>query len=502
VESPTAAEGAIAYQERLAKELNIHTTHQLIEGVDERSPNQRRFEECRAILRTNLMQALQAEVRRIVTGPAAALILPAVEQRTVEIEFSRIDVLQLSHISQKSQSFGLEIFLQCTIVGGANDPDLSSDSDAFPVDIAGRPTFRPSALWFLNQFEFQTLKRPLTTTKSSVIRAGNDIQLNKKIIGDFYDEFDGLVNFPFDSEELSFSTLVMCANEGKTPVRLSYHDSCTPFIVDQANFSDRNAWVIASKIYADFTKVRPTSERSFPALRITLTVYREPFFFIVNVVLPSGIFALAGVLLLLLPLNFPPSRLVYILTLVLTVVTYKLAMSSSMPEITYLTLLDKYQLACACIMLVVLFETIAVGSITALVNDAANELDQYGATAIGDAIDWATFGLCMLFWIATNVWWISKWWNAVSDPKRRSAYAAARRSHKKQAEENASADRSHFTRQSMKPNSPYLPHSSITPTGAWARLSNLVWPHSRRTQQWNTSKAWTGASKDLTALAV
>ena len=183
VQSPTAAVDAEAYQRRLALELQVHTVVQLITAICDTSNAQRRGAECRAILRENLTEALHTEVHRLLSGPAKTLLAPA-ERRVVRMQFTRIDVLQMSNISQKTQSFDVELFLQATIVNGSEDPDLAASNDGFPVNAAGKPTFRPSAKWFLGQADFQTPIKPLTTRVASVVRGGQgqkDIQLNKKI---------------------------------------------------------------------------------------------------------------------------------------------------------------------------------------------------------------------------------------------------------------------------------------------------------------------------------
>ena len=87
---------------------------------------------------------------------------------------------------------------QGTFVGGALDDALKSPDDNFPLDVCGRPTFRPSAKWFLSQTDFTTATKPLSTRMSSIVTVGSDLQLNKKVSSTFYDEFDGLHRFPFD----------------------------------------------------------------------------------------------------------------------------------------------------------------------------------------------------------------------------------------------------------------------------------------------------------------
>jgi len=81
------------------------------------------------------------------------------------------------------------------------------------------------------------------------------------------------------------------------------------------------------------------------------------------VFVPSAFFSALAIVMMGLPVNYPPSRLTYLLTVTLTVVTYKLWLGDKLPAVTYLSLLDKYQLLCALIILVIDFETTIFGSV-------------------------------------------------------------------------------------------------------------------------------------------
>ena len=74
--------------------------------------------------------------------------------------------------------------LQAYFEGGANDADLCRESVEFPRDAQGRPTYRPSAGWFLSKVDFnnalayeiveQTIKKDgddLTVTERAFERA-------------------------------------------------------------------------------------------------------------------------------------------------------------------------------------------------------------------------------------------------------------------------------------------------------------------------------------------
>eukprot|EP00966_Prymnesium_polylepis_P284884 6581799-Prymnesium_polylepis.2 len=69
---------------------------------------------------------------------------------------------------------------------------------------------------------------------STVNAAGGDLLCNKRIEATFFEEFDGLTFFPFDSQTLTLTFVITCANEGITPVKLVIADDCQCSLVDQA----------------------------------------------------------------------------------------------------------------------------------------------------------------------------------------------------------------------------------------------------------------------------
>lgn len=441
-------------QKRLAQELHIYTALQLMTSLSKNQPtNSRRLANIETMLKENLFQALQHEAGTL-NNVAKAQLPPMLKPRNLLLEISRVDILQLSRISQKNMEFDMELFVQCTFRDGAKDEDLTSDSEAFPLDVCGRPTFRPSAKWFHNQLDFSTATKPLQTRMSNVVTAGCNLQLNKKVKGTFYDEFDGgrpvpphmpsshhhrtldrlstghtyartdrcttlcaqvslcrarisacacapscpagLSAFPFDYQTLTVKFVLNCAQEGASmrarmasaprtascaprrhvlflarsslviaaPVQFVLPDDLKPFVVEQDDFADRNAWMIAQEAGLELTTVGISASRRFPALAIHVKVFRSPFFFLVNIALPASFFSLLAVLLMLLPVDYPPSRLTYLLTLTLTVVAYKLSTSNHMPEVTYLTTIDKFQLWSAAMVLAIVFETVGLAACT------------------------------------------------------------------------------------------------------------------------------------------
>jgi len=105
--------------------------------------------------------------------------------------------------------------------------------------------------------------------------------------------------------------------------------------------------------------VGASSERRFPALAISVNVRRHPFFYLVNIALPAGLFALLAVIIVLLPVE--SERIHYLLTLLFTSIAHKLSISENMPTITYFTLLDTYCVTCTMIIMVNSLETAIIG---------------------------------------------------------------------------------------------------------------------------------------------
>ena len=85
-------------------------------------------------------------------------------KRTLELEI--VDINRLSDVDIIKQRFTCEFVTRFTFKGGARDEHLNKAGAEFPFDSHGKPTFRPSALWYAKQVDFNnaheytTLGRP------------------------------------------------------------------------------------------------------------------------------------------------------------------------------------------------------------------------------------------------------------------------------------------------------------------------------------------------------
>ena len=405
---------AIDLQERL-QQVNINTALQLCHALELAGPAVLEFADLRTVIKGPLVVALQDTCKAVMSDLAKKAPKPKGGRGKLRMEIFRVDLTQLSSISQKDQTFNASLFVQACLPGGNKDVTLKKTDEGFPLDTYGRPTFHPSAAWYLTQVEFQVTPRPVSTRLSSVATQGEDLMLNKRVDGAFFDEFAGLGRFPFDCQHLSMAFVVTCANEGPLPVELALSPKLAVGLVKQEDFSARAMWTIGEEVSLKLTTVGASATRRFPALRIGVWVERKPFFYLVNVAMPSSLFSLLAVLLMLLPINYPPARLTYQLTLTLTVITYKVSLSNLLPAITDLTVLDKHQLLCFFIILAIVFETALLGSVMDC------ELVGYCTPPTIIIADRVSQGVAGFMWLCVHVWFVRVAWFEHYSPKHKTA---------------------------------------------------------------------------------
>ena len=87
--------------------------------------------------------------------PAAQAGLLAAASNLVRFELTQVDLMKLHNIDVQRLTFQAQIWVEFTIRGGAHDAALSADGAVFPMGKDGKPTFRPSAGWYMQQVDFR-----------------------------------------------------------------------------------------------------------------------------------------------------------------------------------------------------------------------------------------------------------------------------------------------------------------------------------------------------------
>ena len=125
----------------------------------------------------------------------------------------------------------------------------------------------------------------------------------------------------------------------------------------------RSEWALDRQI-ASFERtsdpIQSSSGMRYPLLTFAIKAVRRPPFFVWNVVVPQFLFVMLCFPCLLLPHDALADRFSIILALLVTSVTYKSSLSDSLPKMSYLTWLDKYNVLCIMIMVALGLESAIV----------------------------------------------------------------------------------------------------------------------------------------------
>ena len=268
------------------------------------------------------------------------------QQKVQLFEVQQIDLLAVERVDAIKHTFQAELFLQLVLRKGGLDPELSNPESVFPLDKAtGKPTFRPSALWFWEKVEFTNAQRIEFKDVHPVRREGDDLVLRFRVSGVFGEVME-LQEYPFDVQALTFSIQLNCRTSGPMPVRFAVPADLEQSVDEQGCALIAIEYERQAGLIVEATEVERAKNRAFPTLRVSMMLKRRPESVLVNCAAPMGIFALLSGLSYLIPVSDQGTRLELTINLILTAAAYKYAISTMTPAVPYLTLLDKYALSC------------------------------------------------------------------------------------------------------------------------------------------------------------
>lgn len=296
--------------------------------------------------------------------------------RSFELVRAKFD--KVLGIDPLKQTFFADVFFEFKIRGGALDPDLAREGSGPPTTTFPSDTLRPSARWYLNQFDFSnTVHFTLHHDTTAQIR-GDDIHLRFRANGEFAEQLE-MEEFPFDTQELTVKLIIHCIIGGAVGVEIvapGYTDEYSDekgvrSIVRDQKYKQRAASLIKrdpelisrDRFKVDTFHLHNVWDMShdvigriechadeFPQLSMRCLVRRKPEFYLWNVVVTMLLLELLSFSAYALdPLDIEgiSGRISLELTLVLTVGFYRSANSMYTPPVATLTLLDEYMLQTA-----------------------------------------------------------------------------------------------------------------------------------------------------------
>ena len=273
------------------------------------------------------------------------------------MEILTVEILQLNSVDLVAETFTAQLFIEFRFPGAALDPDLSAKSAAFPFGPDGKPTFRPSARWYVDQIDFNNANKYQILNKD-VLEVGQNIHAKIRFEGTFFTNLE-LTHFPFDCQALTFSLAINCREAGMTPVLLRNAEDLTCQSISNDSFHLQEVYYVQERLHVA-TGSCGHAPRTFPAVNVTMALERKAGFFIVNVLVPLFLFVPLSCMQFFIPVTELAGRMEFGLAMLFTTVTFKFSISNTLPQISYLTLLDKYLLLGGLINLLICFESAAI----------------------------------------------------------------------------------------------------------------------------------------------
>lgn len=345
---------------------------------------------------------------------------PSRPQRLVLRE---VELQKLHQLDVNNQSFSGCIWMEFHFPGGAHDEHLSReplDKPHFPLDPqTGKPTFKPNAAWYMAQMDSRNaLSWELMEGK--IMRRGDDLVMSIRVRGSFTEIFE-IHDYPCDCQGTTITLNFNCRANGPLPIRLSVDPSCKVSMTainlcpPKIEFSLENALYMRAHLIGH-------GERTFPGISFTAKVIRKPFHSLLFVVCPYAFLSLLSVLANGIRGTDPVVRSVralHTLVIVLAAASYRVALSASLPNIGYLTMLDRYCLwACGVILLCALQSRIQMIRIGELTESDLQEIGIPDERFTG-VFDLAGIALLTAIWLWVHISYAYVFWKFSKEPRVR-----------------------------------------------------------------------------------
>ena len=155
-------------------------------------------------------------------------------------------------------------------------------------------------------------------------------------------------DFPFDYQDLTISIIAGWRVLKHRNIRFE-QDNSRPDGLRTLNFLATQEWDLQPHLVREFSKTERDPgmpDDVYPLYTVQMHARRRPSHYIYNVALVMLLIAALTFSTFIFKAKEPGERLQITLTLLLTSVAFKYVISSSLPKVSYLTLLDKYVLWC------------------------------------------------------------------------------------------------------------------------------------------------------------
>lgn len=312
-----------------------------------------------------------------------------------------VELEKLHNINLLNNRFDATIWIPFVVKGGAKDPDLSAPGVVFPMGADGKPTFKPSAEWYMKQIDCRNALS-MKMIDSKVLKKGDDLLMAVRIEGVFTERFE-LHDFPFQCQGLTLTINLNCRLNGPMPVQFVVGKPAKIVMTCIGLCPPDAQWAVSPELHVRSHDVG-WGDRSFPAISFTAKVTQKPFYYLVYLAAPFGIFSLVSILTGSTRRDESlDNRAQLTLMQMLTAATYQMAITNKLPPIQYLTVLDYYTITNNLIVILVCMQSRVLILLIeqGYVKNYPAEGDRPEMTGTFDAVCIWSF---VAIWLALHIW--------------------------------------------------------------------------------------------------
>jgi len=269
----------------------------------------------------------------VLLGPLVrAQVAPPPDDGPVQVETS-FYLLNLTSVDERAETFNADIYLEFSW----RDARLAHSADERVIFAEDAVTDKLKEIWW-PQIEFVNTSKPEITNQTLEIKKDGEVVLNYGLSSTFRASLD-LHRFPFDKQTLTVrvesflsdaTELVFRVNKAKTGFEQSN------------NFEGLRV----TGVDADVGSVTADGwEKKFSEYRANIHVQRNSAFYIWTVFGPVALIFMICCTVHLVPAEQLADRVGICLTALLACVATQFTLSFSLPQISYLTLIDRLFIA-------------------------------------------------------------------------------------------------------------------------------------------------------------
>lgn len=320
-------------------------------------------------------------------GTPTVFLVPAL------VSHARVSIFNILTVDTVAQNFQADVYCELRIraISDVRDNEVVAELlDAYDI--------QPYHIEFRNVAEITgEVEKWQMLSPSSTVPGKFDYIFKLRVRGTFNEKME-LENFPFDEQALH---LMLTVNRPSAIIKI-VPNSEYPSLFQHDSFHLGSVFRVihGEHVFTMVSLSNPLESSAglvYPRITFSILLERKAGFYITNVALPMTIVTFLSALSF--AVNFDdtkmetPDRLSVTLTLLLTGVAYKFVVASSLPQISYMTLLDKYVCICFLYICGVLVENVVYPAMVA----------RYGQTNIAREV-YICVGFLVIFGLMNLVW--------------------------------------------------------------------------------------------------